>query len=169
MASTNTDFFLNKRTVSINITYQYCPERLKLGLFGRRETRIHYLGLIRCQNQNTWRWSILGLAVCLTIVQVLTIKMTFTFRILYCLTLDVSMFHFPCLWRSVLKRNWYLLRCLNCMLQQCPFPVIIVFYSCLCFPEALILEQLLMDPSLVMKHLCQFQSSQFYLINVEKK
>lgn len=25
------------------------------------------------------------------------------------------------------------------MLQQCPFPVIIVFYSCLCFPEALIL------------------------------
>ena len=26
-----------------------------------------------------------------------------------------------------------------------------------------------MDPSLVMKHLCQFQSSQFYLINVGKK
>ena len=25
------------------------------------------------------------------------------------------------------------------MLQQCPFPVIIVLYSCLCFPEALIL------------------------------
>lgn len=42
MARTNTDFY--KRIVSINITYQYCPERQKLktrAVLGRKETRKH--------------------------------------------------------------------------------------------------------------------------------
>lgn len=131
------------RIVTINITYQYCPERLKLKLSLFPEVvKPEYVlsGLNSCEYWNCGWGLALEVAACSATDHILTMKLPFTFRILCCFTENICLSH-----ASVEKcpfKGVYILTVLK-QLWAAALPIpryCVILCSRPCFPKALILE-----------------------------